>query len=142
VGGGQVWIDRTDATSVNCCRGPKEAKLQTLLFLGVNQNVKREWKTIHQAFGGIGIFSFAVEQMIGMIYMFIQHFEASTTLARKFMASLEALQLEIGCIENPPLENYDNLVLLATACWVESFWECLQFHRFAIHMKYATLQLP
>ncbi len=67
--------------------------------------MKREWRTIHRAFGGIGLFSFVAEQMIGMINMFIQHFEASTSLARKVTASLEALQMEIGCIGNPLLEN-------------------------------------
>jgi hypothetical protein len=58
--------------------------------------VKREWQTIHRAFDGIGLFSFAIEQMIGMINMFVQHFEAGTTLAKKFTAMLEALKLEIG----------------------------------------------
>ncbi len=58
--------------------------------------MKREWQTIHRAFDGIGLFSFAIEQMIGMINMFVQHFEAGTTLAKKFTAMLEALKLEIG----------------------------------------------
>jgi hypothetical protein len=51
------------------------------------------------------LFSFAVEQIIGMINIFTQHYEAGTTLAKKFMASLKALQLEIGCIRNPLFEN-------------------------------------
>jgi hypothetical protein len=72
-------------------------------------------------FGGIGLFCFAIEQTIGMINMLIQHFEAGTTLAKKFTATLEAMQLEIGCIGNPLLENYDNLGVLATACWAKSF---------------------
>jgi hypothetical protein len=104
--------------------------------------VKREWQTIHRAFGGIGLFSFAIEQTIGMINMFIQHFEAGTTLVKKFTATLEALQLEIGCIVNPLLENYDDLGVLATACWAKSFWERLHFYQFSIHMEYPTLHLP
>ena len=58
-----------------------------------------------------------------MINMFVQHFEAGTTLAKKFTATLEALQIEIGCIGNPLLENYNKLGVLATACWAKSFWE-------------------
>jgi hypothetical protein len=80
--------------------------------------------------------------MIGMINIFTQHYEAGTTLAKKFTASLKALQLEIGCIGNPLLENYDKLGFLAMACWVKGFWEQLHFYRFAIHMEYARLQLP
>ncbi len=74
--------------------------------------------------------------------MFIQHFEAGTTLVKKFTATLEALQLEIGCIVNPLLENYDDLGVLATACWAKSFWERLHFYQFSIHMEYPTLHLP
>ncbi len=48
--------------------------------------------------------------------MFVQHFEASTTLVKKFTVTLEALQLETGCIGNPLLENYNNLGVLAMAC--------------------------
>jgi hypothetical protein len=73
----------------------------SLLFLGVNRNVKREWRTIHHAFGGIGLFSFAIEHTISMINMFIQHYGTGTTLAKKFTALLEALQLELGCAGNP-----------------------------------------
>jgi hypothetical protein len=80
--------------------------------------------------------------MIGMINMLVQHFEAGTTLAKKFTAMLETMQLEIGCIGNPFLENYDNLGLLATACWAKSFWERLHFYRFAIYMEYPILHLP
>ncbi len=74
--------------------------------------------------------------------MFVQHFEANTTLAKKFIAMLEALQIEIGCIGNPLLENYNKLGGLARACWAKSFWERLHFYRFSIHMEYPTLNLP
>ncbi len=74
--------------------------------------------------------------------MFVQHFKAGTMLAKKFTATLEALQMEIGCIGNPLLENYDDLGGLAMACWAKSFWERLHFYRFSIHMEYPTLNLP
>ncbi|KAL3795721.1 hypothetical protein ACHAW5_004491 [Stephanodiscus triporus] len=93
---------------------------QCLPFLGINRNVKREWRTLHRAFGGIGLFSFSVEHTIGMINMLLQHYGAETTLAQKMTASMEALQLEIGCISSPFGENFDELHLLATACWIKS----------------------
>jgi hypothetical protein len=77
-----------------------------------SRNVKREWRTIHCAFGGIGLFSFAIEHTISMINMFIQHYGAGTTLAKKFTASLEVLQLELGCAGNPLWENFDEKDLL------------------------------
>jgi hypothetical protein len=105
---------------------------QCLSFLGINRNVTREWRTLHRAFGGIGLFSFPVEHTIGMINMLIQHYGVGTTLAKKMTASMEALQLEIGCIGSPFGENYNELHLLATACWTKSLWEKLHHYKFCV----------
>jgi hypothetical protein len=105
------------ATSLLVAKGVlKQQNFKLFTLLGVNCNVKRDWRTLHRA-------SFAVEKMIGMIHIFTQHYEEGTTIAKKFMTSLEALQLEIGCIRNPLLENYDKLELLAMACWTKHFWQ-------------------
>ena len=63
-----------------------------------------------------------------MINMLIQHYGAGITLTRKITASLEALQLEIGCVGSSFVENYDELHLLATACWTKSLWERLHYY--------------
>jgi hypothetical protein len=97
---------------------------------------------MHRAFGGIGLFSFPVEQTIGMINMLIQHYGTGTTLALKMTASIEALQLEIGCIGSLFVENYDELHHLATACWTKSLWERLHYYKFRIHLEYPPLPLP
>jgi hypothetical protein len=79
--------------------------------------------------------------MIGMINIFIQHYGEKTTLAKKFSACLEALQLEIGCLGNPLKENFDKLHLLATPCWTKSLWERLHYYHFRIYLVYPTLNL-
>ena len=115
---------------------------QSLNFLGINQNIKMEWTTIHRAFRSVGLFSFAVEQSIGMINTFIQHYGAGTTLAKKLSAYLEALQLEIGCIGNPLKENFYQLQSLATPCWTKSFWERLHYYRFKIYLRLYDTESP
>jgi hypothetical protein len=97
---------------------------------------------IHRAFEGIGLFSFAIENTISMINMFIQHYGAGTMLAKKFTASLKALQLELGCAWNPLRKNFDEKNLLATECWMKSFWECLHYYRFEICLTYPLLAMP
>ncbi len=119
-----------------------QENFQSLLFLGVNRNVKREWRTIHHAFGGISLLSFAIEHTISMINMFIQHYRAGTTLTKKFTASIKALQLELGCAGNKLWENFDEKDLLATECWMKSFWEHLHHYRFEIHLIYPSLVMP
>jgi hypothetical protein len=70
---------------------------------------------------------FPVEQTIGMINTLVQHYGAGTTLAKKLSASIEALQLEIGCIGSPFDEKYDNLHL---------------YYNFQIYLDYPSLPLP
>jgi hypothetical protein len=95
--------------------------LQCLHFLGINRDVKREWRTTHRALGRIELISVAVEHTTGMINMLIHHYRAETNLARKLSASLKALQLEIGCIGNPFEKFFVIMQLLATSCWMKSF---------------------
>ncbi len=45
--------------------------LHLLSFLGVNRNVKREWRTLHHTFVGIGLYSLPVKRSIAMINMII-----------------------------------------------------------------------
>ncbi len=40
-----------------------------LSFLGVNRNVKREWRSLHCTFGGIGLYNLPVKHAIAMINM-------------------------------------------------------------------------
>jgi hypothetical protein len=97
---------------------------------------------IHHTFGGIGLFSFAIEHTISMINMFIQHYGAGTMLAKKLTALLEALQLELGCTGNPLCKNFNEKDLLATECWMKSFWEHLHYYRFKIRLIYPLLVMP
>jgi hypothetical protein len=101
----------------------KKENFEILPFLGINRNVKREWRTLHQSFGGIGLFDLVVEHTIGMINILVQHYGVGTTLALKYSASLEALQTEIGCTRNPLEENYKRYHCLANESWVKSFLE-------------------
>jgi hypothetical protein len=57
-------------------------------------------------------------------------------------ALIEALQLEIGCIGNPFVENYEELHQLATLGWAKSLWEQLHYYRFRIHLDYSPIPLP
>jgi hypothetical protein len=58
------------------------------------------------------------------------------------LASIEALQLGIGCGGNPLEEDYDHFHVLATPCWLKSFWDFLHFYHFQIYVDYPCLHLP
>ena len=68
--------------------------------------------------------------------MFLQHYGMDSSLAGKFRASLEALQLELGCAGCPLEVDYGRFGHLATPCWVKSLWEQLAHYGFRLHVKY------
>jgi hypothetical protein len=92
-------------------------EFEMLSCLGVNRHIKTEWQRLAQEFGGIGLFNLSIEQFIGWVEMVLQHYGTGSTISKKMQASLEAVQLEIGCRENPRHECYDTLSILATETW-------------------------
>jgi hypothetical protein len=97
---------------------------------------------LHCTFEGIGLVSLAVEHTIAMINMIVQHYGAETTLAKKFSALLEALQLEIGCAGNPLVQDYEKYHSLAMQSWAKALWEQLHHYKFSLHLEYKCLDLP
>jgi hypothetical protein len=88
---------------------------EALSLLGVNPNIKREWRTIPHKFGGIGLRSLEVEQTIGWINIILQHFGVASKLGQNCRASLEAMQLELGCLGTPLFESFRQLGHLAAS---------------------------
>ena len=113
-----------------------------LSHLGVNQHVKTEWRRIPREFGGIGLYNLVVEQFIAWIEIFLQHYGAGFTTSKKLRASLEALQLELGCASNPLNEEYEVLGALATEGWVKAVWERTSYYGFKIVLDYPTDKPP
>ncbi len=117
-------------------------EFKMLLFLGVNQHVKVEWRRLGREFGGIGIFNLAIEQFIGWIKIMLQQFNTATKLSQKITASIKALQLKVYGRGNPKNKNYAEQGLLATDCWVKAVWECTHHYNFCIYLNYLTQHLP
>ena len=117
---------------------PLEFKL--LPIMGVNRHIKTGWRTLPRAFGGAGMLSLMVEHTISAINLLVQHFGTPSIVGKKMSASLEALQLEIGCPGNPLELDYSVYGVLATRCWLQSLWEKL--HRFGFRPKLDVIELP
>jgi hypothetical protein len=67
-------------------RALQHVNFHLLPLLGMNRNVKWEWRSLHRVFGGIGLYSLPSEHTIAMINMLIQHYGAETTLAKKILS--------------------------------------------------------
>ncbi len=114
-------------------------EFEILRSMGVNRHVKMEWRTLAREFGGIGLYSLTIEQFISWMEVILQHYRMGSTLSRKMHASLEALQLEVGCRGNPLNKDYGKQGGLTTECWVKAVWEHVWSYKFAVHLDYTTL---
>ena len=89
-----------------------------------------------------GIWRFTTEQCVAWLEAILQHYGSGTTILNKMMASLEALQLEIGSSSNSFLTDYDKRGALATPCWMKAVWERIWLYKIGLRLKYATIPLP
>ena len=83
-----------------------------------------------------------MEQCVAWLEAILQHYGSATTFSNKMMASLEALQLEIGSSSNPFLVDFDKQGALATPCWTKVVWERIYFYKIGLKLKYDTMPLP
>eukprot|EP00956_Cyclotella_meneghiniana_P021783 scaffold40187_cov45-Cyclotella_meneghiniana.AAC.1 len=120
----------------------KNFAYNVLSYLGVNQNIAAGYRYLHSTFGGVGLISLSAEVTIGRLNMFLQHWDMPNPIGRLLRASLETLQLEIGCTGNPLMEPFDPMGQLATRCWMTSFWEGICAFGLQLQMDYPELQMP
>jgi hypothetical protein len=111
-------------------------EFEMLFSMGVNKHVKVEWRTIVREFGGVGLLSLPVEQFICCLEMILQHYQAGCTVSSKLRATLEALQLELGCRGNPMNKNFSLQGGLATDTWITLVWERVWSNNFSIYLDY------
>jgi hypothetical protein len=110
--------------------------------LGVNRNILTEWRYLHSTFGGVGLLSLSTEATICRINLFLQHWDMPTPLGKMLRASMELLQLEIGCRGCPLLEQYHPIGPIVTHCWMKSFWEVLDEYKLQLKMEYPEMEFP
>jgi hypothetical protein len=107
-----------------------------LSCLGVNRQVKTEWRRLAQEFGGIELFNLSIEQFIGWVEMVLKHYGTRSTISKKMRASLEVAQLEIGCRGNPLHECYNTLGIWAMETWIKALWKQSSCYQFKLFLKY------
>ncbi len=90
----------------------------------------------------IGFFNLSIKQYISWLKVLLQHYGASFMTSKKLQASLEAMQLEVGCRGDPLNKNYGKLGLLAMEGWVEAVWEHASYFGYTVMLDYPIELLP
>ena len=133
----------TLATQMECTQNLlRKWEFELISYLGVNRHVRTEWRSIPRELGGVGLWNYTVEQCKSWLEALLQHYGRGTMIAKKMIASLEALQLEIGCARNPLSEDYASRGGLATKCWMKAIWERVNFYKINAILSYTTMPMP
>jgi hypothetical protein len=119
-----------------------EVDYKTLNVLGILQNVTKGLCKIHTTFGGFGLFTLVIEQLISRVNMFFQHYHVSTNLSKKLNASLGYLQLQVGMPQNPFTQDYSRWGKLAPLSWVKMLWKSLHYFDKTLLMSFPTIVPP
>jgi hypothetical protein len=75
---------------------------RALRLLGVNHSIRAEWRYLHNSFCRVGLLSLATETTIGRLNLFLQYWDMPSPIKNMLRASMELLQLEVGCSGCPP----------------------------------------
>jgi hypothetical protein len=115
---------------------------RALPFLGVNRNIRTEWRYLHNTFGGVGLLSLSTEATIARVNLFMQNWGMPTPIGQMLQTSMEALQLEIGCVGCPLQEPFHPMGPLMTHCWLKSFWEVVDRYHLTLELDYKDIPIP
>lgn len=74
--------------------------------------------------------------------MYLQHWDNPAPIGKSLRASMEYLQLEIGCTGCPLHEPYQVMGDHCTHSWVRSFWECVDLYKLQLDVEYQTTPAP
>jgi hypothetical protein len=86
--------------------------------LGVNRNIWSKWRYLHTTFGGVGLLSLPTEATICRVNLFVQHWDMPSPIGQMLRASMELLQLEVGCVGCPLAEPFHPIGHIITHSWL------------------------
>ena len=113
-----------------------------LPYIGVNRHIKKEWRTLHSAYGGVGLLSLPIEQLICRSNLLLQHYNTSSIIGNKITCSFHLLQLQIGTNGNPLLLSYKTYGHLAPNSWLCCYWEAIDKFPIRLHLNYDPIPFP
>jgi hypothetical protein len=88
------------------------------------------------------LLSLSTEATIGRVNLFLQHWDMPTPIGNMLRASMELLQLEVGCADCPLNESFHPMGPLATHCWLKSFWEVVYKFCLQLVVDYPDIPFP
>jgi len=107
---------------------------ETMNSLRVASTIKKGWRRLHSTFGGVGLFNFAMEQLIERLGLLLQHYRTGSCTSKKMDTSVAHLQLQLGTSTCPLDLDYNRWAFLVPLSWIKMLW-----HRWCHHHDKTSL---
>ena len=95
--------------------------------LGVNRNIRKEWRTLPVSFQGLGLPYLSLEKLADSLHFIQKHWSMKTAMGNILRCGFELIQIETGLQGNFLQRNFERLGILATHSWFKVLWELLWF---------------
>lgn len=115
---------------------------QVLPLVGVNRNIKKEWRTLSSGFYGIGLPHAGVEKFIDACNLLLQFHGTPSSVGMLLQTSLEFMVLELGMTFQPFLAPFRKYGQLVTECWLKALWEMTEMFGIQVTFHNTHLTYP
>ena len=100
--------------------------------LGVNRNIRKEWKTLPVQYQGLGLPNLSLEKLADSLKLLQRHWGTTSDLGMALRCSFELVQMETGLQGNFLSRDISSLGCLATHSWFKCLWELVYFYRIRV----------
>ena len=97
--------------------------------LGVNRNIRKDWKMLPVQYQGLGLPNLSLEKLADSLKLLQRHWGTTSDLGMALRCSFELIQIETGLHGNFLLRDFHSLGSLATHSWFKCLWELVSFYR-------------
>ena len=97
--------------------------------LGVNRNIRKDWKMLPVQYQGLGLPNLSLEKLADSLKLLQRHWGTTSDLGMALRCSFELVQIETGIQGNFLLRDFSSLGCLATHSWFKCLWELVSFYR-------------
>ena len=112
---------------------------QCLPALGVNHNIRKEWRMLPLQFQGLGLPNLSLEKLADSLKLLQRHWGTNSDLGRALKCSFELIQVETGLQGNFLLRDYSSLGSLATHSWFGCLWELTSSYQVKVVLANTTV---
>ena len=112
---------------------------QCLPALGVNRNIRKEWRMLPLQFQGLGLPNLSLEKLADSLKLLQRHWGTNSDLGRALKCSFELIQVETGLQGNFLLRDYSSLGSLATHSWFGCLWELTSSYQVKVVLANTTV---